>query len=69
MPGGAAAAAMGTFLSMPLRGHGGRVVGVLALSAARANAFGETALTTLRIIEGPAAVVIDNARLAVVRAA
>ena len=69
VPGGAAAAAMGTFLSMPLRGHGGQVVGVLALSAARANAFGETALTTLRIIEGPAAVVIDNARLAVVRAA
>ena len=28
------------------------------------NAFGETALSTLKLIEGPAAVVIDNARLA-----
>jgi hypothetical protein len=31
------------YLSMPLRGHGGTVVGVLALSSATRNAFGETA--------------------------
>jgi CheY-like chemotaxis protein len=61
-------ARMSTFLSMPLRGHGGRVVGVLALSSATKNAFGETALATLRLIDGPAAIVIDNARLAGVRA-
>ena len=55
---------MATFLSMPLRGHGGAVVGVLALSSAAKNAFGETAMSTLKLIEGPAAIVIDNARLA-----
>jgi twitching motility two-component system response regulator PilH len=55
---------MATFLSMPLRGHGGRVLGVLALSSASKNAFGETALATLRLVEGPAAIVVDNARLA-----
>jgi len=57
-------AEMATFLSMPLRGHGGTVVGVLALSSAVKQAFGETALSTLKLIEGPAAIVIDNARLA-----
>ena len=61
-------ARMSTFLSMPLKGHGGRVVGVLALSSGTKNAFGETALGTLRLIDGPAAIVIDNARLAEVRA-
>jgi GAF domain-containing protein len=55
---------MSTFLSMPLRGHGGRVVGLMALSSATKNAFGETALATLRLVEGPAAIVVDNARLA-----
>ncbi len=55
---------MATFLSMPLRGHGGRVVGVLALSSAAKNAFSETALNTLKLVEDPAAIVIDNARLA-----
>jgi len=55
---------MATFLSMPLRGHGGRVVGVLALSSAAKNAFSETALGTLKLVEDPAAIVIDNARLA-----
>lgn len=55
---------MATFLSMPLRGHGGTVVGVLALSSAVKQAFGETSLSTLKLIEGPAAIVIDNARLA-----
>jgi CheY-like chemotaxis protein len=55
---------MATFLSMPLRGHGGRIVGVMALSSATKNAFGETALATLRLVDGPAAIVIDNARLA-----
>jgi twitching motility two-component system response regulator PilH len=57
-------AEMATFLSMPLRGHGGVVVGVLALSSSVKQAFGETALSTLKLIEGPAAIVIDNARLA-----
>ena len=60
---------MATFLSMPLKGHAGRVIGVLALSSARKNAFGETALATLRLIDGPAAIVIDNARLAGVHTA
>jgi CheY-like chemotaxis protein len=60
-------ARMATFLSMPLRGHGGRVIGVLGLSSGVKNAFGETALATLRLVDGPAAIVIDNARLAEVR--
>ncbi|HWA65854.1 MAG TPA: response regulator [Mycobacteriales bacterium] len=59
---------MATFLSMPLKGHGGHVVGLIALSSAQKNAFGETALSTLRLVDGPAAIVIDNARLAQVRA-
>ncbi len=59
---------MATFLSMPLRGHGGRVVGVLSLSSAAKNAFSETALATLKLVEDPAAIVIDNARLALSRA-
>ncbi len=63
LPNGPEQAAMATYLSMPLRGHGGTVVGVLALSSATKNAFGETALSTLKLIEGPAAIVIDNARL------
>jgi twitching motility two-component system response regulator PilH len=54
---------MATFLSMPLRA-GGRVVGCLALSSATKNAFGETSLNTLRLVEQPSAVVISNARLA-----
>jgi twitching motility two-component system response regulator PilH len=53
---------MATFLSMPLRARG-RVVGVLALSSAVKSAFGETSLSTLRLVEAPAAVVVDNARL------
>jgi GAF domain-containing protein len=60
---------MATFLSMPLKGHGGSVVGLLALSSGTKNAFGETALSTLRLVDGPAAIVIDNARLAGVRTA
>jgi CheY-like chemotaxis protein len=59
---------MATFLSMPLRGHGGQVIGLVALSSGQKNAFGETALSTLRLVDGPAAIVIDNARLAQVRA-
>ncbi len=55
--------AMATFLSMPLRA-GGRTLGLLAMSSASANAFGESALTTLRLVAGPAAVVISHARLA-----
>jgi twitching motility two-component system response regulator PilH len=69
LPNGAEQERMSTFLSMPLRGHGGTVVGVLALSSAMKNAFGETALSTLKLIEGPAAIVIDNARLSGARAA
>ncbi len=57
------AVGMSTYLSMPLRGHGGAVVGVLALSSAVKNAFGETALSTLKLVAEPAAIVIDNARL------
>ena len=53
---------LGTFLSMPLRGHGGRVVGVLALSSSQKQAFSETAFSTLKLLEAPAAIVIDNAR-------
>lgn len=53
---------MATFVSMPLRA-GGRVLGVLGLSSGARNAFGEAALSTLRLIESPAAVVIANARL------
>jgi CheY-like chemotaxis protein len=53
---------MATFLSMPLKARG-KVVGVLALSSATKNAFGETSLNTLRLVEGPAALVIQNARL------
>ncbi len=68
LPGGAEASAMSTYLSMPLRGARGAVVGVLALSSAQVNAFGETALSTLKVIEGPAAIVIDNARLSGSRA-
>ncbi len=56
---------METFLSMPLRAAG-RVVGCLALSSATKNAFGESSLNTLRLVEQPAAVVISNARYAVV---
>jgi twitching motility two-component system response regulator PilH len=52
---------MATFLSMPLRA-GGRIVGALALSSATKSAFGEASLNTLRLVEGPAAVVISNAR-------
>lgn len=56
---------MSTFLSMPLRGHGGRVVGVLALSSSLQSAFSETSLSTLKLMEGPTAIVVDNARQAV----
>jgi DNA-binding response OmpR family regulator len=55
---------LSTFLSMPLRGHGDRVVGVLALSSCEEDGFGESALRTLRMIEAPAALVVDNARMA-----
>jgi twitching motility two-component system response regulator PilH len=58
---------MATFLSMPLKGHGGHIIGLVALSSGQKNAFGETALATLRLVDGPAALVIDNARLAGVR--
>ena len=53
---------MATYVSMPLRGHAGLLVGVLALSSAQPHAFGETALSTLKLIEAPAALVVDGAR-------
>jgi GAF domain-containing protein len=68
LPGGAEQGRMATYLSMPLRGQGGRVVGVLALSSGSPSAFGETALSTLKLVEQPAAIVIDNARMAGARA-
>jgi GAF domain-containing protein len=58
---------MSTFLSMPLRGSGGRLVGVLALSSSLQNAFSETSLSTLKLLEGPTAIVVDNARQSVAR--
>jgi CheY-like chemotaxis protein len=58
---------LATFLSMPLRGAGagrpGTVFGVLALSAAIPDAFGDAAMTTLRLLEAPAGLVVDNGRL------
>jgi CheY-like chemotaxis protein len=58
---------LATFLTMPLRGAGaagpGSVVGVLALSASIPDAFGDAALTTLRLLEAPAGLVVDNGRL------
>jgi twitching motility two-component system response regulator PilH len=53
---------MATFLSMPLRARG-RVVGILGLSSAAPAAFPEASLATLRLIDSPIAVVVDNARL------
>lgn len=67
LPGGAITARMATFLAMPLRGCGGRVVGVLAVSPPTKNAFQESATTVLRAVEGPAAIVVDHARLAPAR--
>ena len=58
---------MSTFLSMPLHGHGGRVIGVLSLSSSLKSAFSETSLSTLKLLEGPTALVIDNARQSVSR--
>jgi hypothetical protein len=52
---------------MPLRGCGGRVVGVLAVSPPTKNTFQESATTVLRAVEGPAAIVVDHARLAPAR--
>ena len=54
---------MATFLSMPLKSAGG-MIGVLALSSARTNAFGETSLNTLRLVSSPAGIVVANARYA-----
>src|ERR1700712_290760 len=53
---------MATYLSMPLRGRGGKVVGLLALASATKNAFGEAALSTLKLIATPAAIVIASAQ-------
>jgi hypothetical protein len=52
---------------MPLRGAGaggpGSIVGVLALSSSIPEAFGDAALTTLRLLESSAGLVVDNGRL------
>ena len=61
-------AGMATFLSMPLRGVGGTLVGVLALSSATPDAFGETAMQVLDVVAAPAGVVVDGARLTAARA-
>jgi len=62
-----AEADLATFLSMPLRGAGGAgpgsVVGVLALSSAVPDSFGDAAMTTLRLLEASAGLVVDNGRL------
>lgn len=62
-----AEADLSTYLSMPLRGVGGggpgSVIGVLALSAALPDAFGDAAMTTLRLLEASAGLVVDNGRL------
>jgi CheY-like chemotaxis protein len=62
-----AEAELATFLSMPLRGAGaagpGSVVGVLALSSPVVAGFGDAAMTTLRLLEAPAGLVVDNGRL------
>ena len=54
---------MATFLSMPLRAAAGSSA-PSRMSSATKNAFGEASLNTLRLVEQPAAVVINNARLA-----
>ncbi len=58
---------LATYLSMPLRGAGaggpGSVVGVLALSSSIPEGFGDAAFTTLKLLEGPAGLVVDNGRL------
>lgn len=51
-----------SFLSMPLRGHGGRPIGILALSSDSSSAFPESTLRSLRALEGPAALVVEHAR-------
>ena len=51
---------MATVLSMPLRVRGAGI-GLLTLSSATVNAFGESALRTLRLVEAAAALVVDGA--------
>ncbi|MCE7884805.1 MAG: response regulator [Actinobacteria bacterium ATB1] len=51
-----------TFVSMPLR-SGGNIIGLLGLASTKANAFGETELATVRIIEHPLAGLVNTARL------
>jgi CheY-like chemotaxis protein len=62
-----AEADLSTFLSMPLRGAGaggpGSVIGILALSSALPDGFGDAAMTTLRLLEASAGLVVDNGRL------
>lgn len=53
-----------TYLAMPLSRVGGRPVGLIALSSTQRNAFADAALATLQIAAGPAALLLDHARLA-----
>lgn len=57
------------FLSMPLHGHDGRPVGILALSSDEDVTFPESSLRSLRALEGAAALVVDHARTADARRA
>ncbi len=62
-----AEADLATFLSMPLRGAG--AAGREASSACSRcrptipDGFGDAAMTTLRLLEAPAGLVVDNGRL------
>ncbi len=61
-----AEADLATFLSMPLRGTGAGgpgVIGILALSSNLPDGFGDAAMTTLRLLEASAGLVVDNGRL------
>jgi CheY-like chemotaxis protein len=58
-----AEAELATYLSMPLRGASSSMVGVLALSSPNVDGFGDAAMTSLRLLEAPAGLVVDNGRL------
>jgi diguanylate cyclase (GGDEF)-like protein len=51
-----------SIISMPLRARG-EVIGILTLSSPKSDAFSDNIQQVLHIIEYPASVVIDNARL------
>lgn len=51
-----------SIVSLPLRARG-EIIGVLTLNSPRSDAFTEDIRQVLKIIENPASVVVDNARL------